>query len=77
MRIPYQQLDADTLEQLIEHFVLQEGTDYGEEERSLSEKVEDVRTQLQDGSAVIVFSELHESVHIVPADQVNGDEGDL
>lgn len=74
MRIPYQQLDPDTLNLLIEHFVLQEGTDYGEEERSLSEKVEDVRAQLQDGSAVIVFSELHESVHIVPADQVGGDE---
>jgi uncharacterized protein YheU (UPF0270 family) len=77
MRIPYQQLDTDTLERLIEHFVLQEGTDYGEEERSLSEKVEDVRAQLKDGSAVIVFSELHESVHIVPADQVGGEEDEL
>ncbi|MGX5915337.1 YheU family protein [Aliidiomarina sp. Khilg15.8] len=77
MRIPYQQLDADTLERLIEHFVLQEGTDYGEEERSLSEKVEDVRAQLHDGSAVIVFSELHESVHIVPADQVGGEDSEV
>lgn len=76
MRIPYQQLDADTLEQLIEHFVLQEGTDYGEEERSLAEKVEDVRAQLHDGSAVIVFSELHESVHIVPADQVGAEDSE-
>lgn len=77
MRIPYQQLDADTLERLIEHFVLQEGTDYGEEEHSLSEKVEDVRAQLKDGSAVIVFSELHESVHIMPADRVGGEEDEL
>lgn len=70
MKIPYQQLDPDTLTTLIEHFVLQEGTDYGEQEQSLESKVDDVRRQLKEGQAVIVFSELHESVHIVPASDV-------
>lgn len=73
MKIPYQQLDPDTLTTLIEHFVLQEGTDYGEAERSLASKVDDVREQLKDGRAVIVYSELHESVHIVPASEVGAD----
>lgn len=67
MKIPYQEIDPETLEQLIQFFVLREGTDYGEEERSLEEKVEDVRKQLESGEAIVVYSELHESVNIVPA----------
>lgn len=73
MKIPYQSIDPDTLQTLIEHFVLQEGTDYGEQEISLANKVEQVREQLRNGQAIIVFSELHESVHIVPADQYSQD----
>ena len=39
-------------------------SDYGEVEISLSDKVAYVRRQLESGDAVIVFSELHESVDI-------------
>lgn len=74
MQIPYQQLDTATLEALIEHFVLQEGTDYGEHEVSMARKVDDVKAQLKRGDAVIVYSELHESVNIVPRDQVTEDD---
>lgn len=66
MKISYQDIDPGTLEALIEHFVLQEGTDYGEQEISLEQKVRDVKEQLARGDAVIVYSELHESVNIVP-----------
>jgi len=69
MIIPWQELDTDTLTNLIEHFVLQEGTEYGEQDVSLASKVEDVRSQLQQGQAVIVYSELHESVNIVMKDR--------
>lgn len=69
MKIPYQQLDAATLTALIEHFVLQEGTDYGEHEVTLEDKVAAVKAQLESGEASIVYSELHESVNIVRADQ--------
>ncbi|MGL5030136.1 MAG: YheU family protein [Aeromonas sp.] len=69
MIIPWQELDADTLTNLIEHFVLQEGTEYGEHDVSLSEKVTAVRAQLQQGKAVIVYSELHESVNVVMKDR--------
>ncbi|MCC5855183.1 MAG: YheU family protein [Idiomarina sp.] len=70
MQIPWQQIDPETLRGLIEHFVLREGTDYGEEERSLEEKVADVEAQLRRGEAVVVWSELHESVNIMAADAV-------
>lgn len=65
MIIPWQDLDCDTLNSLLEHFVLREGTEYGEHDVSLADKVDDVRQQLQQGLAVIVYSELHESVNIV------------
>ncbi|MNQ65682.1 hypothetical protein D3C85_801440 [compost metagenome] len=66
MIIPWQELDPDTLNNLLEHFVLQEGTEYGEQDVSLADKVEEVRQQLLQGSAVLVYSELHESVNVVP-----------
>ncbi|STE73087.1 putative enolase [Escherichia coli] len=49
MLIPWQDLSPETLENLIESFVLREGTDYGEHERTLEQKVADVKRQLQCG----------------------------
>ncbi|WP_343553830.1 YheU family protein [Pantoea sp.] len=72
MIIPWQQLAAETLENLIETFVLREGTDYGEQERSLSQKVADVRRQLERGEVVLVWSELHESINIMPKSEFRG-----
>lgn len=65
MIIPWQDLETDTLNNVIESFVLREGTDYGEHERSLAQKVEDVRLQLYSGEAVLVWSELHETLNIM------------
>ncbi|ADT85856.1 YheU family protein [Vibrio sp. Vb2880] len=64
MIVPWQQIAPDTLDSLIREFVLREGTDYGEVEISLQEKVDQVKAQLQSGEAVIVYSELHETVDI-------------
>ena len=64
MIIPWQQIDPDTLDNLIREFILREGTDYGEQEVSLDDKVAQVRTQIQSGEAVVLFSELHETVDI-------------
>lgn len=73
MIIPWQDLEGTTLDNLIESFVLREGTDYGEQEMSLTDKVEQVKAQLRTGIAVIVYSELHETVDIVPADRFRDD----
>ncbi|MCA2014678.1 YheU family protein [Vibrio tritonius] len=64
MNIPWQQIAPETLDNLIREFVLREGTDYGTHEISLDTKVEQVKKQLQAGEAVIVYSELHETVDI-------------
>ncbi len=64
MIIPWQDIAPETLENLIREFVLREGTDYGAVEISLQSKIEQVKTQLEHNEAVIVFSELHETVDI-------------
>ncbi|MBD8163744.1 YheU family protein [Erwinia persicina] len=74
MIIPWKELDTETLDNLIESFVLREGTDYGEQERSLQQKVEDVRRQLNSGDVVLVWSELHESVNIMPRGQFRDEQ---
>ncbi|WP_088331176.1 YheU family protein [Lacimicrobium sp. SS2-24] len=66
MIIPIDELSQDTLEQIIQSFVLREGTDYGEQEKSLEEKVHQVHRQLKQGEALLVYSELYETVNIVP-----------
>jgi hypothetical protein len=67
VEIPVEALSVEALRGLIESFVGREGTDYGERERSLEEKVADVRRQLERGEARIVFDPETESVNIVPA----------
>ncbi|WP_038892626.1 YheU family protein [Vibrio campbellii] len=64
MIIPWQNIAPETLENLIREFVLREGTDYGSVEVSLQSKIDQVKSQLEKGEAVIVFSELHETVDI-------------
>ncbi|MGC7589159.1 YheU family protein [Bisgaard Taxon 46] len=64
MLIPWQELESETLDNIIESFILREGTDYGLEELSLEQKKQNLRLKIQQGSAVIVWSELHESIDI-------------
>jgi len=65
MIIPFEQLDKDTLYNLVESYVLREGTDYGEQEITIESKVAQVNQQLKSGEAMVFFSELHESVTII------------
>jgi uncharacterized protein YheU (UPF0270 family) len=67
MLIPYQEINSDTLDALIEAFVLREGTDYGDSELSLEQKVAMVRAQIQRGTVVICYSEQEESVDLLTA----------
>jgi hypothetical protein len=59
------QLSPETLRAVVESFVLREGTDYGEREYSLQQKVAHVMRQLERGEAHIVFDPATESVQIV------------
>jgi uncharacterized protein len=50
---------------VLESFVLREGTEYGERDVSLDQKVAQVTRQLQRGEAQIVFDPETESIDIV------------
>ena len=63
--IPYSELSDDALIGVIRAFVLREGTDYGEREFTLEEKVANVRAQLESGDAQILFDPDSASVDIV------------
>jgi uncharacterized protein YheU (UPF0270 family) len=63
--VPHTELKAELLHSVIESFVLREGTDYGEREFSLEDKVLRVMRQIERGEAQIVFDPRTESVDIV------------
>jgi uncharacterized protein YheU (UPF0270 family) len=63
--VPYTELPAELLQAVIESFVLREGTDYGEREFSLEDKVAKVIAQLKRGEAKIIFDPETDSVTIV------------
>lgn len=69
MIIPFEQLSDETLSAIIENFVLREGTEYGTEDVALDAKITQVHMQLKQGTALLVYSELHETVNILPKDQ--------
>jgi uncharacterized protein len=65
--VPYTELTADLLHAVVESYVLREGTDYGEKEFSLEDKVAHVISQLKRGDAQIVFDPESETVSIARA----------
>ena len=63
--VPYTELAAELLRAVVESYVLREGTDYGEKEFSLEDKVAHVISRLKRGEARIVFDPESETVSIV------------
>lgn len=63
--VPHTSLSVGALRGVIESFVLREGTDYGERELSLEEKVAHTLRRLDRGEARIVYDPNTQSVDIV------------
>jgi uncharacterized protein YheU (UPF0270 family) len=63
--VPHGELAPELLRAVIESYVLREGTDYGEQEISLDDKVARVITQLKRGEAQIMFDPDTDTVSIV------------
>lgn len=63
--VPAGELSAAALRRLVESFVLREGTEYGERDVALEDKVAQVMRQLERGEAEIVFDPASESIDIV------------
>jgi hypothetical protein len=65
--VPHAELSAAALRGVIESFVLREGTEYGQHDFSLDQKVAHVMRQLERGEAQVVFDMDTETVDIVVA----------
>ena len=63
--VPHTELSEEALRGVVESFVLREGTDYGEREFSLDQKVDHVLRQLRRGEARIVFDPATETIDIL------------
>lgn len=65
IEIPFEQLDPETLRNLIGEFVTRDGADWGERGGSLEEKVGQVLQQLKSRQAKIVYDLATKSANII------------
>lgn len=65
VEVPYTELSEEALLGVIESFVLREGTDYGEAEFTLAQKVAHVLAQLHRHEAHIQFDPDSETVNVI------------
>ncbi len=71
MIIPFQELSPEALQGVIEEFITREGTDYGETEYSLADKVEQIKQQLLNKQVFILFDEVTQRCNIITKDQLD------
>jgi uncharacterized protein YheU (UPF0270 family) len=67
--VPPERLSADVLQALLEEFASRDGTDYGEQERTLVEKVEQLRSQLHTGDLHLLYDVDSEQWDLLPRAQ--------
>jgi uncharacterized protein YheU (UPF0270 family) len=67
--VPPERLQADILQALLEEFATRDGTDYGERELNLDEKVERLQRQLRAGELHILYDGDGEQWDLVPRAQ--------
>lgn len=65
VEIPAAALSPAALDGVIKDFIFREGTDYGEYEFSLEQKIDAVKRQLESGKAAIMWDEISESCTLV------------
>ena len=65
MIIPPSSLPKDTLNNILEEFITREGTDYGDQELTLKQKLDRLYPQVANGEVLIVFDEALETVQLV------------
>ncbi|MEM1111756.1 MAG: YheU family protein [Pseudomonadota bacterium] len=66
--IPVSRVAPDTLLALLEEYATRDGTDYGERETQLEERVASLRKQLDEGAIRLLFDADSETWDILPVD---------
>ena len=70
MEIPYQKLAPETLNKMIKEFILREGTEYGETEYTIEQKINQVKKQLYSKQISIYFDHEDETFTIKHVNEV-------
>jgi uncharacterized protein YheU (UPF0270 family) len=70
MIIPPNRLGSEALQNLLESFITRDGTDYGEHEWSLEDKVAQLRPKVLKGEVLILFDEESESITLVSREEI-------
>lgn len=65
IEVPFERLSAAAQRGVIEEFVTREGTDYGQVEVPLEQKVAAVRRQIERGEVVLLFDPRTEQVNLI------------
>lgn len=65
IEIPQDRLSPELLTGIIEEFVQREGTDYGANEATLGNKIQQVKKQIERGEVVVTFDQLTESCNLL------------
>lgn len=69
IEIPAGRLSEAALTGLLEEYASRDGTDYGERERSLAEKVTELRDQVRRGELRLLFDQDSETWDLRPREQ--------
>lgn len=67
VEVPYTQLEAATLQSVIDDLVTRDGTDYGAEERTREQKASALMRQLESGEAKLVYDSETETIGLMTA----------
>lgn len=70
MIVPWREIDAETLDNLLEEYVSRDGTDYGESEVSVETRVGQMRRRLEKGDAFVWVDEDTGDINILSREQV-------
>ena len=65
VEVPYQQIDPETLQRMIQEFVSRDGADWGDAGCSLEDKVDQVLQQLKRKQAKVCFDLRTQTANIV------------
>ena len=67
--VPFDRLQAEVLQALLEDYATRDGTDYGERELTTREKVQQLQRQLSAGELQILYDADSEQWDLVPESQ--------
>ena len=70
MIIPPERLTEMALRGIVESYITREGTDYGQTELSLEEKVDQLMPKIITGEVIIMFDEDTDTVNLITRDDM-------